>query len=95
MEMELVKVLTVRDIGAMVRGRRQELGVTQAVLAGRAQVGREWLVGLERGRQRAEVGHILRVLSVLELEIDVAPAPADRDGPGSELDAILDRHRSA
>jgi HTH-type transcriptional regulator / antitoxin HipB len=93
--MDIVRVLTVRDIGAVVRGRRQELGMTQAVLAGRAQVGREWLVGLERGKQRTEMGHILRVLSVLALELDIAPAPADRDRPGSELDAILDRHRCA
>ena len=90
-----MRALTARDIGAVVRGRRRDLGMTQAVLAGRAEVGREWLVGLERGKQRAEMGHILRVLRALDLEIDVAPAPADRDRPGAELDAILDRHRSA
>lgn len=88
-----MRIQTTGDIGVVVRARRKELALTQAAVASRAQVGREWLVGLEKGRPSADVGHILRVLHALDLTVEVVPAPAEVDGSAAALDAILDRHR--
>ena len=93
-----MQVRTTRDIGLLIRDRRQARGLDQATLAAKAGVSRQWIVGVERGRPRAEVGLILRTLRVLGIELRVAPSrtesPADRYRPGSvDIDAVLDRVR--
>lgn len=89
-----MRIKTTGDIGVVIKARRKELGLTQAAAAGRAHVGREWLVGLENGRPSADLALVLRVFHALGLAVDVAPARPEDDALASELDAILDRHRS-
>lgn len=61
------RISTPTDLGAAVREARTEDQLTQAELATRAGVSREWLIGLERGaRPRAELTKILGVLSALD-----------------------------
>lgn len=55
------------DVGAAIRAARRARGMTQAELAAHAGVGRQWLVALERGHPRAELGKVLTVLQTLEL----------------------------
>lgn len=61
------RISTPTDLGAAVREARTAAHLTQAELATRAGVSREWLIGLERGaRPRAELTKILGVLSALD-----------------------------
>jgi HTH-type transcriptional regulator / antitoxin HipB len=71
---------TALELGVIIREARGARGWTQAELAGRAGVGRQWLVAMERGRHsRAEIGLVLRVLSVLGVELS-ARLPSDGAG---------------
>jgi len=60
------------DLGAAIRSRRRALRLTQAELSGRADVSRQWLVEVESGHPRAEIGRLLGVLKVLNLELATA-----------------------
>lgn len=77
---------TPRALGAAVRERRQQRGMTQAALAARAGVGREWLVAFEAGHSRAQLGRVMDVVAALDLQLVFTPAPG-HDGAGT-----LDRH---
>lgn len=80
---------TPADLGALIRERRTALGLSQLELARRAGVSRQWIVGVEAGRDRAEVGRLFRVLNTLDLAVRVDPRPED------PLDAILARARGS
>jgi y4mF family transcriptional regulator len=91
-----VKVLSIRDLAAAVRGRRKDLGLSQAELAARSGVSRKWVYEFEGGKSTAELRLVLRVVDALSLTLDLgsgesAPTPeADR----VDLDALLDKHRT-
>ena len=70
----LTEVTTVDQLGALVAERRRELGLTQAELARRSGVSRQWLVGFERGRSNVTTGHALRTLRSLDLHLALEPA---------------------
>lgn len=62
------RIGTPQDLGAALRDARRAQGATQADLARRAGVSREWLIGVEQGkRPRAELGKILAVLTAARL----------------------------
>lgn len=79
------------DIGQIVRERRRDLHLTQAQLAERSRISRLSIVRIEAGHERAEVGSIIRVLTELGLDLDIAPRPA----PDIDLNAVLARTRGA
>lgn len=79
-------IVTARDLGAAVRERRRALGLSQQQLAERVGVSRQWIVGLEAGRARAELGLVLRTLRSLDLRVAVQPAPS---GP-IDIDALVE-----
>jgi transcriptional regulator with XRE-family HTH domain len=62
------------DLGAAFRAARRRAGLTQAELADRAGVSRQWLVAVERGHDRAEIGKILSVAGAVHLELRVNAA---------------------
>src|ERR1700683_2147749 len=67
------------DLGALIRARRIKLGLDQIALARKAGTSRKWLIEVEKGKPRAEVGLILRTLKALGIALavsDIAP-----DGP--------------
>ncbi|MBK1669174.1 hypothetical protein CKO28_14145 [Rhodovibrio sodomensis] len=53
---------TAGDIGKLVRERRRELGMTQDEFAGLANVGRRFLVELEKGKPTLQIDRVLSVL---------------------------------
>ena len=57
------------ELGAEVRAERHRRGLTQAELAARAGVSREWLSRLERGAPRLEADKVLGVLRVLDFSV--------------------------
>jgi transcriptional regulator with XRE-family HTH domain len=88
-----MRVRSVADMGAVVRERRRALGMTQRDLAELCRVSRPWLVAVEAGHQRAELGRVLRLLWALELSLDVFPTPPETGEDLVDLDALLERHR--
>jgi HTH-type transcriptional regulator/antitoxin HipB len=64
-----MQVHTVRDLGAAVREARSKEHLTQAALAHRAGVSRDWLVRLEQGQPRLEVQLVLDVLAAAGLTL--------------------------
>jgi len=63
---------SIRDLGATIRNRRREAGLTAAQAAEWARVSRRLLVEVEGGK-RPNVGlaAVLRILTVLGLDVDV------------------------
>lgn len=88
---------SLRHLAATVRGRRQDLGLTQGELATRAGVSRPWLSELEGGKATAEIGLVLRVVEALGLRMelrapDIADAAPERQPV--DLDALLDDYEA-
>ena len=92
-----MRISTTHDLASAVRGRRLELGISQAELAMRAKVSRDWVNTFERGKRSVELSLVLRLLDALGLEIDLSAshAPAQPADSGSRsLDSILDAYLS-
>lgn len=60
---------TVSAIGALVAARREEVGLTQADLASRVGVSREWILRFERGNPGANLRGVLKVLQELNITL--------------------------
>ncbi len=86
----IMQVRTARELGGAIRNRRNELGWSQATLAGKVGVSRRWIIMIEQGKSGAEVSLVLRSLNVLGLVVDVIRAPA-ASGP-VDLDELLNDH---
>lgn len=81
---------TPADLGAIIRERRRELGLGQAELAERIGVSRQWLIGVERGRPRAELGLVLRTLDALAIRLSAAADDSSaRPRTTPDIDAII------
>jgi y4mF family transcriptional regulator len=92
----MTSIHSIRDLAAVVRGRRKDLGISQAALAERAGVSRKWIYEFESGKPTAEFGLLLRVLDALGLELDVSAGSASptADRHARELlDVLIDDHR--
>jgi y4mF family transcriptional regulator len=83
-------IRTPADLGAVIRDRRRQLGLDQAELAERIGVSRQWVVGIERGRARAELGLVLRTLDSLGVRLNSAtPAGGHKGDLTPDIDAIV------
>lgn len=80
-------IRTPADLGAVIRERRKELKLGQAELARRIGTSRQWIVGVEQGRARAELGLVLRALDALDIRLDSGVTPPRKAAP--DLDAIV------
>lgn len=91
--MQDVKIRSIRDLAAAVRGRRLRLGLDQAGLARRAGVSRKWISEFEAGKPTAEIGLFLRLLSALQLSLSVNGREVEKSDEGAqELDRLLDEY---
>jgi HTH-type transcriptional regulator/antitoxin HipB len=91
-----MRVRSIRDLAATVRGRRTDLGLSQAELARRAGVSRKWISEFEAGKPTAEIGLVLRALDELRLVLDLTSgedAAPSRAVKTVDLDALLNEHR--
>jgi transcriptional regulator with XRE-family HTH domain len=84
-------IRTPADLGAIIRDRRRQLGLDQATLAKRIGASRQWVIAVERGRSRAEVGLVLRALDALRIRIDASTGDGRQHGttPTADIDAIV------
>jgi y4mF family transcriptional regulator len=89
------RINTTHDLAAAAQGRRVELGITQAELAMRAGVSRDWVNYFERGKRTVELALVLRLLDALGIGIEVMDAADDAD-PGTaatgSLDSIIEEY---
>ena len=73
--------------------------MTQQQLARAAAVGRQWIVEIEAGKPRAELGRVLQTLAALDLSLTIhgegIPEARKSDVPieAFDLRAVLDAHR--
>ena len=58
-------------LGLAIRDRRRKLKLSQTELARKAGAGRQWVVAIEHGNSRAELGFVLRTLSALDLPLTI------------------------
>lgn len=77
-------IRTAADLGAFIRERRLKLGMDQSDLAEKAGTSRKWIVEVEQGKPRAEIGLILRTLKTLGVSMDIAVDRAKKVSPASE-----------
>ena len=67
----LMNIVSVTDLAASVRQARRKLGWTQAELAERSGVSRDWIIGLERAKPSQEIALVLRTLKALNLNVSL------------------------
>lgn len=68
---------SVKVLGAVLRARRHELGLSQAQVAENAGVSREFVLRLERGKPRIDLGLILAVIEALDCDLELGPRKTD------------------
>ena len=64
-----------REVGKIVAAGRNHRGLTQAQLAREVGVTQHWISQIEQGKDSAQIGKIMRVLSFLGVRLQVAEAP--------------------
>ena len=92
-----MRIRTPLDLGLVIRDRRRKLGLSQTELARKVGVGRQWVVSIERGKSRAELGLVLHTLSALDLSFTTdagerLPRPTDNIAI-VDIDAVVNNAR--
>ncbi len=67
------------SVGAIIKARRDELGLTQAQLADSLVFPRDYLVDLEAGKPNLYITRLFRVLNELGITVKVCYEPATKD----------------
>ncbi len=84
---DIMIVRTARDLGAAVRDARLQKGWTQAELADRIDVSRQWVISLEQGKASVELGTALRAVAALGMVANLGDAQTQHTG--IDLDRLL------
>jgi y4mF family transcriptional regulator len=85
------------DLGAVIRDRRKQLKLDQAAFAKKVGVSRRWLIEVERGHARAELGLVLRAIDALNIQLDASVDQGNqvkhRRASPVDIDAIISKAR--
>ncbi len=65
-----MRIQTPADLGALIRDRRMKMRLDQKSLASKVGVSRQWIVEVEKGKPRAEIGLLLRTLGALGIALE-------------------------
>ena len=88
---------TPSDLGTAIRERRRQRSWGQQTLADQVGVSRQWIVAIEQGKPRAEIGLLLKTLQVLEIKLEIPgeargePASVAEQAPVMPAKAPSDR----
>lgn len=74
------KIVSVNDIGDLVRAHRKSQSATQADFAALCGVGVRFISELENGKATIELGKVLHVLKNLGLDVFIQPRDWKRTG---------------
>ena len=89
----IMQIRTPLDLGLVIRDRRRKLKLSQDDLARKAGVGRQWVVAIEHGKSRAQIGLVLRTLAALDLPLTIDPGGrplrSSDDMAPVDIDAIV------
>lgn len=95
-----MRVRRPQDIAGAIREARRAADISQAELASKLEVNREWVVRLESGEPGVSLGIVLRALTVLGLAVtigdDAEKKPAEpvsatsKRRPPISIDEIVD-----
>ena len=72
-----MRIRHIDDFGAIARQRRRDLGLSQAEVASRAGVTRQWLVRFEQGNSEVSLSKVFSVLTELELLVKAEPVESN------------------
>jgi HTH-type transcriptional regulator / antitoxin HipB len=91
-------IRTPADLGAVIRDRRKRLKLDQSALAKRIGASRQWVIEVEHGHPRAELGLVLRALDALGIPLQPSSDQAkSHDGgvvpPAVDINAIVAKAR--
>lgn len=90
-------VRTATDLGAVIRDRRKQLKLDQATFAKKIGVGREWVIQIEKGHPRAELGLVLRAIDALNIQLNASVDQGNqvkyRRVSPVDIDAIISKAR--
>jgi transcriptional regulator with XRE-family HTH domain len=91
--MRRMRIRTMHDLASVARGRRMELGLTQAELATRTEVSRAWINSFEHGKRTVELAPVFRLFDVLGMGVEVIDATVN-ESPGSppSLASLLEEY---
>jgi HTH-type transcriptional regulator/antitoxin HipB len=67
-----MRVHSMADVAAAVRGRRLDRGLSQSELAQRSGISRKWISEFEAGKPTAEFALVIRVLEALGLSLELS-----------------------
>ena len=89
-------IRTPADVGLLIRNARQKIRLDQSTLANKVGVSRLWIVEIEKGKPRAEIGLVLRTLATLSINLNATSAGSvtPEHSPASvDIDAIVSTAR--
>lgn len=81
-------IQTPQDIGALIRDRRKRQQLDQAGLADMIGVNRRWVMEVEAGKPRAEVGLVLKALQALGVTLAIENGESSTAGESDVLNSI-------
>jgi y4mF family transcriptional regulator len=86
-----MRVRTPADLGVLIRTTRKKLRLDQSTLAKKIGVSRLWLVEIEKGKPRAEIGLVLRALDALHITLNATTEtqPPKRPEATVDIDRII------
>jgi HTH-type transcriptional regulator / antitoxin HipB len=83
-----------QQLGRTIRLKRQEKRFSQSELATRVGVGRKWVIHLEAGNPKAELGLVLKTLDALQLQATLTEETSPSTGKANRsgrLDEVFNR----
>lgn len=86
--MSLMKDINLQNpeqLGRAVRLKRQERGLSQSALAAQLGVERKWVIRLEAGNPKAELGLVLKALPALGLRASLGDERLPSSSRGSQV----------
>ena len=63
------------DVGRIIAAARRHAGMSQTGLARAVGVTQNWISEVENGKDTAQIGRVLRVLSFFKVRLEVSEAP--------------------
>ncbi len=90
-----MNIVSVNDLAGHIKQARKNLGWTQAELAERSGVSRDWIIGLEKAKPGVELVLVLRTLKALKLPLSIDHrSPKSISSEGVNLVDVLNNTRS-